>query len=482
MRWKITLRLIGFIVCFVALAQLLSALVSLYYQDGMFIAFLQSLVVTAVPGLFLLRFFGLENQVAMNHKHAIFFVALGWLSACLFGSLPYAFSADFSHFTDCLFESVSGFTTTGASVVNNIQTLPPSLLFWRSLTQWLGGMGIILFSLAVLPFLNLGGMQIYKNAVPGHTSDKLRPRIRDTAKFLWITYLSLTVTQIVLLLLGDIEFFKAVCHTFGTVSTGGFNTHEESIRAFSSVYLEIVTIVFMYLSAINFALHFRLFKTGIKGYLASLEFRFFTFALLISTLVISLYIWGDIYPSYLQALRQATFQTVSVLSTTGYVGSNYQLWGALPLFILLLCVVSGGMAGSSSGGLKAMRIVLLAKMAIRELKKLVHPKAVFLIKIEEKVISEEVLRGVYSFVLLYCGLIFCMTLVLSSIDMELLTSLGSVVACTSNLGPGLGETAAWDNYAHLPVLGKWILALCMFLGRLEIYTVLIFLFPAFWKQ
>ncbi len=483
MRWKVTLRLVGIVICLVGIAQLLPAIVSWYYQDDMLGVFLVSGLLALIPGIMLVLFCQTKNaDPAMNHKQGIVLVVLGWFCASLFGSLPFVLSGLFPHFTDCFFESVSGFTTTGASVLSDVESFPPSILFWRSLTQWLGGMGIILLSLAVLPFLSVGGMQLYKTEVPGHTSDRLRPRLRDTAKFLWVTYLSLTAAEVILLFLGGMSLFDSCCHTFSTVSTGGFSTKNGSIKAFSSLYVEIIIIVFMYLAAVNFALHFRLFRGKISGYIYNSEFRFFTYAILMVCLIISLFIWGDVFGSYLQAIRYSLFQTVSVMTTSGFVTGDYGLWGTFPLIVLLLCMLCGGMAGSTSGGLKFVRVLLLGKQASRELKMLVHPRAVLHVKMDQKRISDDVLKGVCGFVLLYLGLIFVFTMVLSVVDLDVLTALGSVVACSGNIGPGPGCGGLMSSYANFSLLGKWLLTLCMFLGRLEIYTVIILLFPEFWKQ
>ncbi|MFW6415100.1 MAG: TrkH family potassium uptake protein [Thermodesulfobacteriota bacterium] len=482
MRWKITLRLVGIVVCLVGIAQLLPAVVSWYYRDNMLTAFLGSMLLTLVPGIILLLVFRYRNGPSINHKQGIVLVVLACLSACFFGGLPFVFSGVFPHLTDCFFESVSGFTTTGASIVKDVESLPPSILFWRSLTQWLGGMGIILLSLAVLPFLGVGGMQLYSTEVPGHTSDRLRPRIRDTAKFLWVTYLLLTAAEVILLLPGGMGIFDALCHAFSTVSSGGFSTKNASIGEFSSLYIEMVIMIFMYLAAINFALHFRFFRSKVWGYVHNSEFRFFTCTILIVCVIVSLSTWGGAFDSYFQALRHSLFQTVSTLTTSGFVTSDYGLWGALPLLLFLLCMLCGGMAGSTSGGLKFMRLLLLGKLAGRELKMLVHPRAVFHVKMDQKRISDDILKGVCGFVLLYLGLILVFTIALSIMELDILTALGAVVACAGNVGPGPGSGGLTSTYAGFSLSGKWLLTLCMFLGRLEIYTVIILLFPAFWKQ
>lgn len=482
MRFRFIFQVVGVIICFVGLSMIIPLAFSIYYQDQMFLPFLKSVSLSTSLGLLLYLLFRSRRVETIYHREGMVIVSLGWIGAGLFGALPYYFSGSLTGFTDCVFETFSGFTTTGASILDNIEALPKSLLFWRSLTHWLGGMGIILLSLAILPFLGVGGMQLYRAEVPGPTPEKLRPRIKDTALLLWKVYLLFSGLEVILLLFGGMDFFHALCHTFGTIATGGFSPKNASIGHYSSPYIDGVIIVFMFLAGTNFGLHFNLLRGRPLAFWKDSEFRFYCLVILGMTGIIAVYIWGNVYQDFPQAVRYTLFQVISIVTTTGYVTADYETWGALPQVLLFLGMILGGSAGSTGGGVKCMRIMLLAKHVLRELMLLVHPKAVISIKMRGKIVPEDVLNGVMSFFLIYLALAAFSTLILSGLGVDILTSFAAVIACISNIGPGLAQVGPMDNYAQLPLVGKWILSFCMLLGRLEIYTVIIFLIPEFWRK
>ncbi len=482
MRWKFTVQVVGIVICFVGMAMLVPLGVSLYFRELVFKSFLESISLTLGCGLVLFFLFRSTRVETISHREGMAIVTLGWASAGLFGSLPFFLSGYVPGFTDCVFETFSGFTTTGASVLDNVEVLPKSLLLWRSLTQWLGGMGIILLSLAILPFLGVGGMQLYRAEVPGPTPDKLRPRVKDTALLLWKVYLLFTALEILLLFFGGMDFFDSVCHTFDTMPTGGFSTKNSSIGHYSSLYFDIVVTVFMFIAGINFALYFKLLRGDLRAFWRDPEFRFYLGAILVFTLVICITLWGNIYLTFGQSLRFSLFQVVSIMTTTGYSTADYELWGALPQVLLLLCMFLGGCAGSTGGGIKVMRILIMIKHVKSEIVRAIHPNAVIPVKFGGRVIPSEVLNGIWGFFLLYCGLTCIATVVLAAVKVDVLTSFAAVIACMSNIGPGLGLVGPTDNYAHIPKLGKWVLSFCMLLGRLEIYTVIILFTPEFWKK
>jgi|SRR6056297_645004 len=482
MRWRFTLQVVGIVVCFVGMAMLVPLGASLYFQGSMINPFLESISLTLSCGLVLFFLFRSTEVETITHREGMAIVTLGWASAGFFGSLPFLLSGYVPVFTDCVFETFSGFTTTGATIFDNVEILPKSLLLWRSLTQWLGGMGIILLSLAILPFLGVGGMQLYKAEVPGPTPDKLRPRVKDTALLLWKVYLLFTALEIILLFLGGMDFFSSVCHTFDTMPTGGFSTKNASIGHYSSLYFDIVITVFMFIAGTNFAIHFKLLRGDFRSFWRDPEFRFYLGAIVVFTLVICITLWGSVYVSLGQSLRFSLFQVVSIVTTTGYATADYELWGALPQVLLFLCMFLGGCAGSTGGGIKGMRILVLIKHVKSEMVRAIHPNAIIPVKFGGRVVPAEVLNGIWGFFLLYCGLTCIATIVLAAVKVDILTSFAAVIACMSNVGPGLGLVGPTDNYAHIPKLGKWVLSFCMLLGRLEIYTVIVLFTPVFWKK
>ena len=482
MRWRYILHTIAIMCLFFGLTMMLPLVVGLYYRDQSVVPMLKSMAITVSSGLALHFLCRSGKAEVISQREGMAIVAIGWTAVGLFGALPFYFDSGFDHFVDAAFESVSGFTTTGASILANIETVSKGLLFWRSFIQWLGGMGIIVLSVAILPFLGVGGMQLYKAEVPSPVPDKLKPRIRDTAVILWKVYALISLAQTVLLLLGGMNLFDAVCHTFTTMPTGGFSTKNASIAHFDSVYFDCVFIFFMLMAGINFSLHYQFLRGKPLVFWQDSECRFFLGAVLLLTVVVSINLYGSVYTGIGNALRYGTFQVVSIITTTGFATADYELWPAMSQLILLLCMFIGASAGSTGGGMKCLRIMLCFKYCYRELFNLIHPHAVSPIKIGGKSVPDDVMRSVVGFLALYMGLFALSSVALAGLGVDFTTSIAAIAASIGNIGPGFGMVGPVDNYARIPDLGKWLLIWCMLLGRLEIFTLIILIVPEFWRK
>lgn len=482
MRWRFILKIIGVLTLFFGLTMIFPLLVSLYYHDGSLVPLLKSMAITMTAGLVLyLIFYKAEAQI-ISQREGMAIVAVSWTAVGLFGAIPFYLGDAYFTFTDAVFESVSGFTTTGSSVLSNIEAVSKGLLFWRSFIQWLGGMGIIVLSVAILPFLGVGGMQLYKAEVPSPVPDKLKPRIRDTAMILWKVYALISLAQVLLLLLGGMGFYDALCHTFTTMPTGGFSTKNTSVAHFNSVYFDCVFIVFMLLAGINFSLHYQLIRGKPLAFWRDSECRFFIGAVIILTIAVSLDIFRTVYDTLGDALRYGAFQVVSIVTTTGYATADYEQWPAMSQLILLLSMFLGASAGSTGGGMKCLRIMLCFKYCYKELFSLIHPRAVTHIKIGGNTVPDDVMRSVLGFLALYVGLFALSSVVLAGLGVDFVTSFAAVAATMGNIGPGFGAVGPVENFAIIPVAGKWLLIWCMLLGRLEIFTVIILVVPEFWRK
>jgi trk system potassium uptake protein TrkH len=482
MRWRYILNIIGILIFFFGMTMVIPLLVGLYYRDQSVIPLLKSMGITVIAGIGLYFIFRSEKAEVISQREGMAIVAVGWTAVGLFGALPFYFGNGFHGFVDAVFESVSGFTTTGASILTNIEAVSKGLLFWRSFIQWLGGMGIIVLSVAILPFIGVGGMQLYKAEVPSPVPDKLKPRIRDTAMVLWKVYALISLAQTLLLMVGGMDLYDALCHTFTTMPTGGFSTKNASIAHYDSVYFDCVFIFFMLMAGINFSLHYQLLRGKPLIFWKDSECRFFLATVLLLTVVVSLDVYGSVYENIGAALRYGAFQVVSIITTTGYATADYERWPAMSQLILLLCMFFGASAGSTGGGMKCLRIMLCFKYCYRELFSLIHPHAVTQIKISGKTVPDDVLRSVVGFLALYVGLFALSAVVLAGMGVDFITSFAAVAASIGNIGPGFGMVGPVDNYAQIPLLGKWLLIWCMLLGRLEIFTVIILVVPEFWRK
>ncbi|MGD9283511.1 MAG: TrkH family potassium uptake protein [Desulfobacterales bacterium] len=482
MRWRYILHTVGVMSFFFGLTMIIPLIVGLYYRDQSVAPMLKSLGITVFSGLALHFIFRSGKAEVISQREGMAIVAIGWTAVGLFGALPFYFDSGFERFVDAAFESVSGFTTTGASILTNIEAVSRGLLFWRSFIQWLGGMGIIVLSVAILPFLGVGGMQLYKAEVPSPVPDKLKPRIRDTAMILWKVYALISLMQAVLLLLGGMSLFDAICHTFTTMPTGGFSTQNASIAHYDSIYFDCVFIFFMLMAGINFALHYQFLRGKPLAFWQDSECRFFLGTVLVLTIVVTINLYGSVYASVGNALRYGAFQVVSIITTTGFATADYELWPAMSQLIILLCMFIGASAGSTGGGMKCLRIMLCFKYCYRELFNLIHPRAVSPIKIGGKSVPDDVMRSVVGFLALYMGLFALSSVALAGLGVDFTTSFAAIAASIGNIGPGFGMVGPVENYALIPDLGKWLLIWCMLLGRLEIFTVIILLVPEFWRK
>ncbi|HSJ63502.1 MAG TPA: TrkH family potassium uptake protein [Gemmatimonadaceae bacterium] len=416
----------------------------------------------------------------ISFREAFAMVSLAWTAVAVVGALPYLFSGVLPSPAAALFESMSGFTTTGSTVLTDIESTPPGILLWRSLTQWIGGMGIVVLGVAVLPYLGVGGMQLFRLEAPGPTTDRLRPRIRETAKLLWTVYAALTVLLVVLFLLGGMTAFDAVNHAFTTMPTGGFSTRSASMAAFGP-YVQWVTILFMFLAGTSFTLHYRLLHRGPVAYWRSAEWRLYTGIILAGTVVVAALLY-DQGLSLEERIRDAAFQVVSVVTTTGYGTTDYVLWLPGAQAALFLLFFLGGMAGSTAGGMKMVRVQLVLKHAWIEVRKQLHPRAVILPKVAGKVIPEHVMLNVLGFILLYLLLFGVGTLAMAAFGLTLPAAAGAAATSISNVGPALAELGPAANFGGIPWGAHLIMSFLMLVGRLEIYTVLLLFHPGLWRR
>ena len=454
---------------------------SLHAQDGRHLEFLAVILFCVLAGGTVFLVFR-STKAEYSLKDAFAIVTLGWLIVGFLGALPYFMSGTLPSVTDAVFESFSGFTTTGATVVVDIEKLPRSILFWRSLTHWLGGMGIIVLSVAILPLLGVGGMAMFKAEVPSPVVDKLKPTVAATAKTLWKVYLVFTVAEIILLHLAGMGLFDSICHTFGTLATGGFSTKNLSVGYYHSPLIDVIVIVFMLVAGINFTLHYQALSGNPRVYLKSLEFRLYMVIFVATTAFICWSIYGSVEGSFWESLNKSAFQTASIMTTTGYGTADWETWPWACQWLLLMLMFMGGCAGSTGGGMKCMRLVIVAKHVLRELRLLIHPRAVIPLKIDRGVVSPSIINSILAFIGLYLGVWVVSTLLLVVMDIDVVTAVGGSTATLSNIGPGLNKLGAADTYAWLPTPAKWVLIFNMIAGRLELYTVFVLMVPDFWKK
>lgn len=481
MRPRLIFHILGAMLMCLGVAMIAAVPFSAYYGEGDLLALLISISITMGCGAVL--YFGIrETGNELTHREGFAIVSLAWIGAGIFGSLPFLISGTFHSLTDAVFESVSGFTTTGASVLTDIEKVPHGILLWRDMTQWLGGMGIILLGIAILPLLGVGGMQLYKAEVPGPVPDKIKPRVAETAKTLWMVYVLISALEAFLLWAGGMDLFESLCNTFGTMATGGYNPRNSSIGHYNSLYCDVIITVFMFIAGANFTLHYRMLKGNPGAYWRDPEFRFYLLLILICVAAVTLNLRMNVYESIGAALRFASFQVVSIMTTTGFVTADYEKWPYFSQFLLLLLMFVGGCAGSTGGAMKCVRVLMLIKQGYRELYLLIHPHGVFSVKLGKQVVSPSIMNGVWGFSFLYLFIYGVSVMLMSVLGLDMVSAASSVAATLGNVGPGLGSVGPMDNYAHIPWIGKWILILCMILGRLEIYTVIVLFMPEYWKK
>ena len=483
MHFTVIQRLLGILLSLFSLTMFPPLAISIVTADGMTMPFLVAFALILSLGLLLwFPVRNIKNELRLRDGFVV--VVLFWVGLGLTGSVPLILSdtPDLS-ITDAVFESISGLTTTGATIIVGIDNLPKSILFYRHELQWLGGMGIIVLAVAILPMLGIGGMQLYRAETPGPVKDtKLTPRITETAKALWYVYLSITILCAISYWFAGMSLFDAVSHSFSTVSIGGFSTHDASMGYFQSPLIEGIAVFFMLVAGINFSLHFIAWRNmSPKYYWYDAELRaFITILLLICITVVFYHLIVHDYDDVIRAIEDSIFQTVSIATTTGFTTTDYQGWpGFLPLLLLFSSFV-GACAGSTGGGIKVIRILLLFKQGMREIKRLVHPNAIFIIKIGNKPIPERVIEAVWGFFAAYIAIFAFLLLALMMTDIDQVTAFSALAACMNNLGPGLGEVS--QHYGNINDIAKWILCFAMLLGRLEIFTLLVLFTPTFWRR
>ena len=482
MKIKVVLHVLSLIMLILSLFILLSTIVALIYHEiESALAFLKTIaiILPLFGSIFFLTKSGKEQVLGI--REGFLLVTSGWIAASIFGALPFVFSQSITSYTDAFFETMSGFTTTGASILTDIEGLSHGILFWRSLTHWLGGMGIVVLTVALLPVLGIGGIQLLKAEAPGPSMDKITPKITQTAKILWLIYVGFTILETVLLMFGGMSLFDASTHTFGTLATGGFSTRAASVGAFNSAFIHIVITVFMVLAGMNFNLYYKLISGNFRDFFKDTEMRVYISIFIIITLLISINLL-DYYGTFGKSLQYAGFQTASILTTTGFATADFSLWPAFSRNALFFVMFIGGCSGSTGGGIKVVRIVALIKLAVNEMKQMVYPRGVFPLRMNGSIMKKEIVYPIAGFFFLYIALLLAVSLSVASGGYDILTSFSTALVTLGNIGPGFGRIGPALNYSFYPDYIKWVLSTAMMLGRLEIYTVLILLTPKLWRS
>jgi len=485
MRIRIVLHYLGLLIATLGIFMLLPLGFSLFYGEPDYLAFAISIGLSVVPGLLLWRLTPI-GEGRLSRREAIMLVAGGWIFASAFGALPYILAGTFQSYLNAYFEAMSGFSTTGATVLASIESQPHGILLWRSLTQWLGGMGIITLFVALFPIFGIGAAHLVEAEVPGPQAERLTARIQDTAKALWLLYFGFTGLEILLLWLAKMPLFDALAVTFSTMPTGGFTPTTLSIGAYNSPLIEGIVILFMVIAGVNFGLYyFLLWKRQAGRLFSNSEFRLYIALLIGTCLFIALNLINSMGLSIGEAFRYSGFQAVSIMTTTGFVTTNFDVWPAFAKSALLILMVIGASAGSTGGALKVTRLLVLFKYAYRRILLFFNPRAVIPLKVGGNVLSERVVSGIIGMSILYFAILIVGFLIMSAVGreagMDQITALSSIAATLGNVGPGLGLVGPTANYLWIPAAGKIILIICMLVGRLELFTVLALLMPSFWK-
>ena len=494
LNYKIIFHFFGLLLLFNGGFMMLATLISLIYKDGVTLnLFLASLSTLLLGGV---AMYGTKNHSKeMNKREGYIVVAFGWIVMSLTGTLPYMATESIPTFTEAFFETISGYTTTGASILNDIEILPEGVLFWRSMTHWIGGMGIIVLAIAILPLLGVGGMQLFAAEAPGPGGDKLHPRITDTAKRLWLIYFGYTVAETILLQIAGMSFFDAINHALSTLSTGGFSTKNASVAYWNdNPAIQYIIIFFMFLAGTNFVLSYYLFKGKVSKIIQDDEFKlYFKFIAIFTIIAASLiYFRADVSKSTIahpmvfgeaeSAIRHALFQVLTVITTTGFVSADYTMWTPFLTVFFFGLMFLGGSAGSTSGGVKVVRHLILIKNGFLEFKRSLHPNAILPVRYNTKSISKDIVFNVLGFFILYMLSFIIGALVFSMFQMDFESAIGLSASSLGNVGPALGDFGPVNNYAALPPLGKWWASFLMLIGRLELFTVLIIMTPFFWRN
>jgi len=494
LNYQIILHVMGLLLLCNGGFMLLATLVSWYYQDGVTLEISTAALITLFIGtLFMFTTRGHSKEVKIREGYII--VTFGWIFMALSGSLPYVISESIPRFTNAFFETMSGYTTTGASILNDIEAIPKGILFWRSLTHWIGGMGIIVLAIAILPLLGIGGMQLFTAESPGPSADKLKPRIRDTAKRLWLIYVSYTLAETILLWVAGMTFFDAINHAFSTLSTGGFSTKNASLAYWNdNPIIQYIVILFMLLAGSNFVLSYFAFKGRVSKVLHDDEFKWYIYFIIGFTAISSLivYFQADVSISSIDhpmvwgegesAFRHSLFQVLTVITTTGFVSADYTMWTPFLTILYFGLFFLGGSAGSTAGGVKVMRHIIMIKNGIIEFKRTLHPNAILPVRFNGKSISKEIVFNILGFFILYMLSFIIGATVFASMGLDFETAIGGAASSLGNIGPAFGGLSPVNNFDMLPDFGKWWSTFLMLIGRLELFTVLIILTPFFWRN
>ncbi|MDR1585113.1 MAG: TrkH family potassium uptake protein [Prevotellaceae bacterium] len=482
--YKLIFRLQGSLLLVESFFLLATFFVSLLYRETDAVYFLTTAILALLLGVSGV-FAGKNAPLAIGKREGSVIVTSTWILFTLVGMLPFWLSGNIASFSDAFFETMSGFTTTGASVVTDVEALPRGMLFWRSLTHWMGGLGIIVISMALLPIFGFSSVQIYSAEVTGPSKEKLHPKFSGTAKRLFGIYILFTAAETLLLCVSGMDRFDALCHSFSTVATGGFSTKNASIGHWDSPCIEFVVIAFMILASINFKLYYFLFVGKIRKVFSNEELRYYLIILLTFTLIITATLIDFSNPaleSAGEAFRNSLFTVSSLISTTGFYSVDYSSWAAVATILLLILMLIGGSAGSTAGGIKIIRVLLVFKYCYYEFKRMIHPNAIFPVKYDGKIVREEIITRVLAYVLLYCFLAMAGSLILSLSGLGFQESVSSMISCLGNVGPGLGKLGPIETYSSIPTFGKWFLSLVMLIGRLDLFTALIIFTPVFWRK
>ena len=479
---NVIVHVVASIIIIMGILMLPALAFSAYYGDADFYPILLSSSITLGIGI-LMRISSKKSRDAeIKKRDGYLIVTLSWLAMAIFGTLPYLLSGAIPDISNAFFESMSGLTTTGATILNDIEVHPHGILFWRSMTQWIGGMGIIVLTIAILPMLGIGGMELFVAEAPGPTKDKIHPRIKETAKRLWFIYLILTVAETVILMFCGMNFFDAINHSLTTNSTGGFSTKQDSIAAFNSPLIEIVIMFFMFVAGTNFTLLYFGFKGKFSRFWNNDEFKWYAGAVLGLIIILTPIIWLETDLSLTRALRDVSFQVVSIITTTGYATADFTLWGTLATFVFFLMLFSGASAGSTSGGIKIVRIVILMKNGFLEFKKRLHPKAILPVHLNKQTVPANIIYNLLAFIFLYLFIFTLGALAMTALGETFDVALSSVATSLGNVGPGIAEIGPASTFSEISDPGKWILSFLMLFGRLELFTVALLLTPYYWRR
>lgn len=475
------LKVVGVQLILIGLLMLTGIIFSFAFQENDWKALLISGGISIVIGG-VLWFITANKNTKVNKRTGYLIVFIGWLMMILFGMLPYLISGSVSNVTDAFFESVSGMTTTGASIISDIESLPKGILYWRSLTQWIGGMGIIVLTVALFPLLGIGGVELFVAEAPGPTSDKLHPRIQETAKKLWLIYVGLTVLLTILLALEGMTLYDAINHSLTTMATGGFSTKNASMMYYNIPIIQYTIIIFMFIAGINYSVIY----LGLQGHFRNIwksdEFKAYLFLVLTTSIGLMFYLYFRKGLPFEQSFRDSAFQVVSIITTTGFVSADYTSYSEVVTLLFFILLFSGACAGSTSGGIKLIRHLVFFKNSFLEFKRLLHPKAIIPLRVNNVTVAPRIMTHILVFLLIYLALFVIGSIVVTALGMDFLSAIGAVATSLGNVGPGIGSVGPISNFAEVPTAAKWILGFLMLLGRLELFTILVPFTPYFWKS